>query len=335
MPSWAVLRHSSIMGRISAIAGSRRVGALIAGLFALVLGCATASAGVARASIPPGEWKRPLSDIGAESPAVQAKELSFLLYCLAAVTAGRTKEAVSACSDAITLDPSNPAGYKLRGIAYWSSSELSPALVDLNRAATLDPRDAETQGTMGAVFRARHQTSQSVKAYSRAIALDPLSSRWWNGRCWTRAVARMELKVALADCTKAIALNPHSYVCYDSRGLVYLQLGRARDAERDYSNALMRDPNVASSLFGRGVAKLWLRDQTAERDFARAMSLDAAIARTFAGYGIVVDAAYLQRPPRAPEKRCSGQICPATPAVPKKSRPAPGNDTVPVRAAQR
>ena len=42
----------------------------------------------------------------------------------------------------------------------------------------------------------------------------------------------------------------------DSRGFVYLRLGQFDDAIADYNAALKINPKIASSLYGRGVAKL-------------------------------------------------------------------------------
>lgn len=73
----------------------------------------------------------------------------------------------------------------------------------------------------------------------------------------------------------------------DRRALVYLRLGRFKDAIRDYDAALDRNPVIATSLYGRGLAKLRLGEQAqGEADLAAAQKLDSGIARLFAGVGL-------------------------------------------------
>ena len=55
---------------------------------------------------------------------------------------------------------------------------------------------------------------------------------------------------------------------------------------KDFDRALALKPNLASSLFGRGVAKLRLGNPTASRDIAAAKLLEPAIEARFYGYGI-------------------------------------------------
>ena len=147
-------------------------------------------------------------------------------------------------------------------------------------------------------------------------------------------MAREDLGLALSDCTKAIALDRRDTAAYDSRGLVYLELGRPRAAERDYARAFAQDPLRVSALFGRGVAKLRFGDPTAERDIAHALALDPTVAATFAAYGIVVDMDALRHRATSRLKRCDRGGCPGAPRPPV-TKSAPGNDSAPTPLAQR
>jgi tetratricopeptide (TPR) repeat protein len=83
------------------------------------------------------------------------------------------------------------------------------------------------------------------------------------------------------------ALAPENPDFLDSRGLVYLRLGKLKDAIRDYNSALEVNPNMPTALFARGLAEL--RDGRKARgqaDLAAAEKLNGGIAQLFASMGL-------------------------------------------------
>ena len=84
----------------------------------------------------------------------------------------------------------------------------------------------------------------------------------WNGRCWACAILG-DLQPALADCNKLLSLQPNDAATFDSRGLIYLKMGRFDSAIEDYSSALRIEPKLASAFYGRGLARIKKGDATA------------------------------------------------------------------------
>jgi tetratricopeptide (TPR) repeat protein len=123
-----------------------------------------------------------------------------------------------------------------------------------------------------------------VKDFDQAIRFNVRDAEAYNNRCWTRA-ATGDLTNALADCNEALRLKPDLYDALDSRGLVYLKLGRYADAIRDYDTSLEKNPRSVSSLFGRGVA-LKRSGGDGSADLKQAKDMDHTVASEFAGYGI-------------------------------------------------
>lgn len=108
-----------------------------------------------------------------------------------------------------------------------------------------------------------------------------------NERCWARAVANVELDLALADCNEGLRLRPSSAATLDSRALVYLRLGQTDDALKDYEAALSISPKAAASLYGRGIAKLRLGDvEGAKADLFLAETLKPGTHVEFTAYGL-------------------------------------------------
>jgi tetratricopeptide (TPR) repeat protein len=82
-------------------------------------------------------------------------------------------------------------------------------------------------------------------------------------------------------------LESNAAATFDSRGLIYLKLGEWDSAIADYTSALRLDPKLASSLYGRGLAKL-TRGDTSEgnAELAAAKKLEANIVEDFIRYGV-------------------------------------------------
>jgi tetratricopeptide (TPR) repeat protein len=73
----------------------------------------------------------------------------------------------------------------------------------------------------------------------------------------------------------------------DSRGLVNLKLSLYTAAIDDYDAALKLNPKQASSLYGRGIAKLMSGSSAAGNSYiAAAKAINPGIADEFGGYGI-------------------------------------------------
>jgi hypothetical protein len=128
------------------------------------------------------------------------------------------------------------------------------------------------------------------KAYIAGIdtllAKKPNDAGTLNEACWARAWLKVDLDAALAQCDKSIAANRQA-ATLDSRGLVRLQRSEWDKAAADYGDAVAMRPTLASSLYGRGIARKRLGDAAGSKaDIAAATMLDSKIADAYAVYGI-------------------------------------------------
>ena len=62
-----------------------------------------------------------------------------------------------------------------------------------------------------------------------------------------------DLQAALKDCNEALRLRPNFVDALDSRGLLNLKSGLAKNAIADFDAALRINPRLTSSLYGRGL----------------------------------------------------------------------------------
>jgi tetratricopeptide (TPR) repeat protein len=126
---------------------------------------------------------------------------------------------------------------------------------------------------------------RAIADYSEAIRLDPSDPAAYNNRCYAYARAG-QLQLAIADCNQALRLGPNANRL-DTRGFTYLRLGQFDSAIADYDEAVKIDPKLASSLYGRGLAKLKKGNTDAgNADIAAAMQIQSNIAEEFARYGV-------------------------------------------------
>jgi hypothetical protein len=66
-----------------------------------------------------------------------------------------------------------------------------------------------------------------------------------------------------------------------------MRLGSPGDAVEDYNSALRINPNMASSLYGRGLAEQRMAEKAqGQDDLAAAQKLDKGIAQRFAKMGL-------------------------------------------------
>ncbi len=282
------------------------------------------------AMIQPGHVRQSSGDFRKHGQDTSTSEFAFTLYCLSALSVNHANDAIRDCGEAISLNPNNSAAFKLRGLAYFSQHNLARAMNDFERTIRLDPNDPEAHAGRGAVLRERGDTRHALEAYSRAIELEPKTSRWWNARCWTRAIVHTDLQIALSDCNRAIAIDAGFVQAYDSRGLVYLQMGNFRSAVNDYTHALRLRPALVTALYGRGLAKLRLADSSGRGDIERARAIDPTIDESFRRYGFSVS---VPKRSHVQPKGCGSDDC--APTIPlRPAKPAPENDLEPARSAQ-
>jgi tetratricopeptide (TPR) repeat protein len=242
----------------------------------------------------------------------------------ARLTAGAFAGAISDFSQAIQLSPDTANYFRDRSKAYRESGKPAPARVDLAKALELAPHDGEllrmrafarlgdhdlrgaltdaeaaasvtTPSSLEAaqvafLFLRLAQPARAVLIYDSVIAAhreDSKLGQLLNGRCWSRALANIDLDKALNDCNRAIRQDGIKAGYLNSRGLVYFRMADYASAIADYNAALKLAPNLSWSLYVRGLAKTQRGDiEDGKADEAAAIAIQADIVSDAAGYGV-------------------------------------------------
>jgi tetratricopeptide (TPR) repeat protein len=192
----------------------------------------------------------------------------------------------------IELDPKNVDAYNNRGTTYSDKGDLDNALADYNKAIEINPQFAAAYNNRGAVYGRggaygdKSYIERPLADFTKAIELDPKFADAYNNRCWLRTLANWDPSLALEDCDEALRLAPQDANSFDTRGFVYLRLNRLNDAIADFNVALNINPKLASSLYGRGLAKQRKGNKTGgDADIAAAKLIESSIEAQLGRFG--------------------------------------------------
>lgn len=263
------------------------------------------------ASKTPGQWS-PLSKmIGVLSVGslFAAVGLAVLVYLedigvffperKACMTGG--EGATTACTQAIGKTPDNYTLYYYRALAHRAEGNYDQALADMNRAIAAPSAPATYSAGYtgrGTLHLEKGDIERALGDLDTALKHNPNDGAAYFSR--GAAFARKgELDRALNDFSKFIELNDRGAVSpidrlapakgeqFNSRGAVHLRLGNLDLAISDYGAALKINPQLAASLYGRGLAKMRKGDKTGgEADISRATSINSSIVEEFRKMGM-------------------------------------------------
>jgi PQQ-dependent catabolism-associated CXXCW motif protein len=155
---------------------------------------------------------------------------------------------------AIEIDSKFIQAYFFRGSAYLAKGDYDNAINDYEQTIRLNPNIAVAYFNRANAYQAKGDLDRAVADFDQAVLLDPKSAQSYNNRCIARMIIGQQLQQALSDCNQALRILPDNPGYLDSRGFAYLRLNRLDEAIVDFSAVL--GPNLASSLYGRGLAKL-------------------------------------------------------------------------------
>jgi tetratricopeptide (TPR) repeat protein len=210
-------------------------------------------------------------------------------YAWRGIAHNRANNQAAALADfnsALELDDDNFDALMGRAALRNSAKDYAAALDDLNRAQRREPN-------FGSVYLLRSNVHLQLRHYPEAIADADFvrggGMGFLNLRCWTRAVAGVELDKAQLACNQALWIQPDSLTVRDSRGLVALKQKRFQAAWNDFNEMTRRAPTNARGWYGRGLAAIALgREADGKADIAAATALTPDIAAIYAGQGVTV-----------------------------------------------
>lgn len=140
-----------------------------------------------------------------------------------------------------------------------SRGNNSDVLADLNKASATAAKEDDVHFEIGTLYSRAGAFGLAIEQYDLWLDKHPPAARTpeaYAYRCRSRAMLGLELDKALSDCNRAVKAREDAPFFLDSRGLVYLRMGRYEKAIADYDAVLQTQPKNPWALYGRGLAKL-------------------------------------------------------------------------------
>ncbi|WP_291006056.1 SH3 domain-containing protein [Hyphomicrobium sp.] len=173
---------------------------------------------------------------------------------------GNAAGAVADYTEAIRLDPTNPAALAARAGLNVLKNDYGAAIADLEAASRLDNANPTYRSALARLHEERGVASlskgdveQAIDSFSAAIKLEPDREVLYIHRAAARE-AKKDLSGALADYSEAKRLNPSNVIAYLQSGALSLALGDSSGAIGHLDEAIRRNPSNVAAYMMRGLA---------------------------------------------------------------------------------
>ncbi|MGY4397771.1 tetratricopeptide (TPR) repeat protein [Sphingomonas sp. UYAg733] len=213
---------------------------------------------------------------------------SYLKRATFLSTLGDDSKALADAETAYGLDPSSYQAVAALTSLKGRTGKMTEALALLDERIAAGGKDKTGWLDLKSnVLSRAGRGPEAVAALDIAVAEKPGNPGLLNSRCWAKAIGKIALDTALKDCTKAIELGESPMAAFDSRALVYFQMGRMEDALGDIAAALDISPDLPASLYVRGVIRKRMGQAAlGDADLAAARTMSPRIDEDYARYGV-------------------------------------------------
>jgi tetratricopeptide (TPR) repeat protein len=208
-------------------------------------------------------------------------------YCLMS----SWNSAMAEANQALQIEADNPYAYRLRagaknGAAGGANTMNEAGMSDAREAVRLYEKKIAADGEDRVAFRGLAdafakvgEEQRAIETYNRIMRQGWATSDDYSNRA-ARYVGLDRQDWAIADCTKAIQLNPRNRTAYRNRGATYFALKRYDDAIHDATEVIRLDSHDAYSYNMRGAAySLQNQFEQAKADYQQALRIDPNFAK--------------------------------------------------------
>ncbi|QEH32393.1 lipoprotein NlpI [Aquisphaera giovannonii] len=161
----------------------------------------------AKVRMEAGDWARALADADAAIRIEPGDPRGHHLRGLALLGQRSYRPAVDAFTEAIRLDPGLAAAYRDRAVAQDARRYFPEALADLNEAVRLDPAGLASLATRARICSARGRRNQAMADFDQILRMRPADPESYILR-GEGFLADLNSRAAIADFTRALELDP-------------------------------------------------------------------------------------------------------------------------------
>jgi len=194
-------------------------------------------------------------------------------YARVLLAAGRTRESIAVCREAVQLDANNARLRLALAIALDAADERNECISELKRAIDLAPKDHRYPIKLGIVYVQNGQLRDAIQSFDRSIAiLDTIEGRIERGRALIRSG---QCELALDDFNYIVERDEACKIAYALRAYANLRLARFKDAQHDAESAIEAH-DEESKLLGYtvlGASGIFGGDAAADHHLSKAIEL--------------------------------------------------------------
>lgn len=166
------------------------------------------------------------------------------------------KEAETLAERALKINPNLPEALRLRADVHLAGGDAAAALRELEVARRVNPRDERTLGRVAACFLLQQKAADFDALAKEVEKFDPKPALFWF-ELGERLEDRRHFDEAEQYLRKAAALRPNLSGPSNSLGMLYMRLGREKDAGDLLDKGFKADPfNVRVSNMRKVLAHL-------------------------------------------------------------------------------
>jgi tetratricopeptide (TPR) repeat protein len=133
--------------------------------------------------------------------------------------------------------------YNNRGVGYLSKGRYDDAIRDFTQAVRLDPKEPAFLIERADAYARNGHADLAITDYTGAARLDPnLADAYYKRGLLYDETGRLDL--AIADYTHALKIKPTDAVALYYRGMAYHRNGKDELAKADFTQALRINPNL-------------------------------------------------------------------------------------------
>ena len=210
---------------------------------------------------------------------------SYYQRHLAHMALGNEDQAIADMAASYDLNPSNGTAQELaRRLAYNGRQGEALDLMDSLPVAEEDR--VGHADVMASVLALDGEVEQGFTLLEELVTSQPQNSVALNGDCWFRGLFNYALDTAMERCTQAVERAGNPSAALDSRALIHFRQGQYAAAIADLDTVLDLVPDMAESLYLRGVVRLHAGDDSGRADIANASKMAPYLPTFYSTHGI-------------------------------------------------
>jgi tetratricopeptide (TPR) repeat protein len=152
------------------------------------------------------------------------------------------EDAIVQFTTAISIEPSNPDLYLVRGNTYEKLFKYADARSDYEKALVFAPKEAEIVISLGAVCNKLGNFEEALKHLNRATHLDKKNVKGYREKVISLiGLAKYDQALKVSDSVKIIKDTPMDYYF---RGIIYKKLNNEILAKSELEKAISKDKNL-------------------------------------------------------------------------------------------